>query len=165
MNIHISPPKYFRQLLVFLTVLLLLSQTNFVAITSSTTQKADIEGYGITEVLDANFKEINDKDELDFVDDQLAIARDLYKQSTLNITELDENQARVDSLNASEEINATFEENIIETNIDLTNRGFTPTVVDDPEPIRAAIMDYILGNPDLWPGDLLELDTIFDFFH
>ena len=164
MNIRISPPKYFRQLLVFLTVLLLLSQTNFVAITSSTTQKADIEGYGITEVLDANFKEINDKDELDFVDDQLAIARDLYKQSTLNITELDENQDRVDSLNASEEIDATFEENIIETNIDLTNRGFTPTVVDDPEPIRAAIMDYILGNPDLWPGDLLELDTIFDFF-
>ena len=99
--------------MVFLTVLLLLSQTNFVAITSSTTQKADIEGYGITEVLDANFKEINDKDELDFVDDQLAIARDLYKQSTLNITELDENQARVDSLNASEEIDATFDENII----------------------------------------------------
>ena len=99
--------------MVFLTVLLLLSQTNFVAITSSTTQKADIAGYGITEVLDANFKEINDKDELDFVDDQLAIARDLYKQSTLNITELDENQARVDSLNASEEINTLITKNII----------------------------------------------------
>ena len=85
MNFPISTPKYFRQLSVFLIVILLLSQTNFIAITSSTTQKAESAGYGITEVLDSTFTEINDKDELDFVEDQLDIARNLHKQSTLNI--------------------------------------------------------------------------------
>ena len=149
---------------VFLIVILLLSQTNFVAITSSTTQKAESAGYGITEILDATFTEINDKDELDFVDDQLDIVRNLYKQSSLNITELDEHQDRIASLNASEDINATFEEDIVNTTIDLGTRGFSPVIVDDPEPIRAGIMDYILGNPALWPADLTSADTIFDFF-
>ena len=164
MNLPTLNPKYFRQLLVFSLVILLITQTNFVAITSSTTQKAETEGYGITEVLDLNFKEINDKDELDFVDDLLDLARNMHKQSTLNITELDEHQDRVASLNASEDINATFEENIVNATIDMGTRGFSPVIVNDPEPIRAGIMDYILGNPALWPADLTSADTIFDFF-
>jgi hypothetical protein len=111
--------------------------------------------YGSAAVMEELFGalELHRQEQAAQVGEELALLRQLHDGKLVNFSLLEDQRQALAELNATEEVNASVD--ITEASWNYANRGFTPIIVDDPQPQQARIMEAILENEEMWPESTL----------
>ena len=111
--------------------------------------------YGTAKELDTFFESVNQRnDEIDeTVVNELNFLRSLHEGNELDFSLLDNREILLNSKNENDNVNATVDYETI--NYDFSNRGLVPFEVNDPEPIRADIIETMLGEADFYQESFL----------
>ena len=118
--------------------------------------------YGTAQELDTFFQSVNQRnDEInETVVEDLNFLRSIHEGNSLDISLLDNREILLNGKDESEDVNANITH---ETMIyDYSQRGLEPVDVNDPEPIRADIIETMLSETDFYQDSFLgTLASIF----
>ncbi|MEC9336788.1 MAG: hypothetical protein VYC68_04720, partial [Candidatus Thermoplasmatota archaeon] len=145
-----------RRVLVLGTVSLLVLQTILAGVTATPAATSSSgHDYGAAAELEELFGalELRREEQASLVGEELALLRELHDGRIVNFSLLEDQRQTLDALDTSENVSASVD--IQEQDWDYSNRGFTPVVVNDPQPQQAHIMEEILENEDLWQETIL----------
>ncbi|MFL2926938.1 MAG: hypothetical protein ACJZ3J_04470, partial [Candidatus Poseidoniales archaeon] len=111
--------------------------------------------YGTAKELDTFFESVNQRnDEIDeTVVNELNFLRSLHEGNELDFSLLDNREILLNSKNENDNVNATVDYETV--NYDYSDRGLVPFEVNDPEPIRADIIETMLGEADFYQESFL----------
>ena len=111
--------------------------------------------YGTAKELDTFFESVNQRnDEIDeTVVNELNFLRSLHEGNELDFSLLDNREILLNSKNENDNVNATIDYETV--NYDFSDRGLVPFSVNDPEPIRADIIETMLGESDFYQESFL----------
>jgi len=118
----------------------------------SPTIKAD---YGTAQELDTFFQSVNQRnDEVnETVFEKLNFLRSIHEGGALDISMLENREILLNSKDESEDVNASVTHKTV--TYDYSNRGLEPVSVNDPEPVRADIMNTMLSETDFYQDSFL----------
>ena len=118
--------------------------------------------YGTAQELDTFFQSVNQRnDEInETVFEDLNFLRSIHEGNALDISLLDNREILLNAKDESEDVNANItHETVI---YDYSQRGLEPVDVNDPEPIRADIIETMLSETDFYQDSFLgTLASIF----
>ena len=111
--------------------------------------------YGTAKELDTFFESVNQRnDEIDeTVVNELNFFRSLHDGNELDFSALDNREILLNSKNENDNVNATVDFETI--NYTFSDRGLVPFEVDDPEPVRADIIETMLNDADFYQESFL----------
>ena len=111
--------------------------------------------YGTAKELDTFFESVNQRnDEIDeTVVNELNFLRSLHEGNELDFSALDNREILLNSKNENDNVNATVDFETI--NYTFSDRGLVPFEVDDPEPVRADIIETMLNDADFYQESFL----------
>ena len=111
--------------------------------------------YGTAKELDTFFESVNQRnDEIDeTVVNELNFLRSLHDGNELDFSALDNREILLNSKNENDNVNATVDFETI--NYTFSDRGLVPFEVDDPEPVRADIIETMLNDADFYQESFL----------
>ena len=112
--------------------------------------------YSTAKELDNFFKNVNQRNDEtnETVVDKLNFLRSLNEENgALDITLLENREIIMNNKDETENVNATIDYDTIIH--DYSNRGLEPTLVNDPEPIRADIIETMLSETDFYQDSFL----------
>ena len=107
--------------------------------------------YGTAQELDTFFQSVNQRnDEINkTVIDELNFLRSIHEGNELDLSLLEAREVSMNNKDESENVVADI--NDYETVVyDYANRGLEPTAVNDPEPIKADIINTMTNDADLY---------------
>ena len=142
-----------KRVITFLVFLVLILQIVLVpAATGPAVIQAD---YGTAKELDTFFESVNQRnDEVDeTVVNELNFLRSLHEGNELDFSALDNREILLNSKNENDNVNATVDFETI--NYAFSDRGLVPFEVDDPEPVRADIIETMLNDADFYQESFL----------
>ena len=111
--------------------------------------------YGTAQELDTFFQSVNQRnDEInETVFEELNFLRSIHEGNALDISLLDNRKILLNAKDESEDVNANItHETVI---YDYSQRGLEPVDVNDPEPIRADIIETMLTETDFYQDSFL----------
>jgi len=111
--------------------------------------------YGTAQELDTFFQSVNQRnDEInETVFEDLNFLRSIHEGNALDISLLDNREILLNAKDESEDVNANItHETVI---YDYSQRGLEPVDVNDPEPIRADIIETMLTETDFYQDSFL----------
>jgi hypothetical protein len=111
--------------------------------------------YGTAKELDTFFESVNQRnDEVDeTVVNELNFLRSLHEGNELDFSLLDNREILLNSKNENDNVNATIDYETI--NYTFSDRGLVPFEVDDPDPVRADIIETMLNDADFYQESFL----------
>ena len=111
--------------------------------------------YGTAKELDTFFESVNQRnDEVDeTVVNELNFLRSLHEGNELDFSLLDNREVLLNSKNENDNVNATIDYETI--NYTFSDRGLVPFEVDDPDPVRADIIETMLNDADFYQESFL----------
>ena len=142
-----------KRVITFLALSVLILQIVLVpAATGPAVIQAD---YGTAKELDTFFESVNQRnDEVDeTVVNELNFLRSLHEGNELDFSALDNREILLNSKNENDNVNATVDFETI--NYTFSDRGLVPFEVDDPEPVRADIIETMLNDADFYQESFL----------
>lgn len=142
-----------KRVITFLVFLVLILQIVLVpAATGPAVIQAD---YGTAKELDTFFESVNQRnDEVDeTVVNELNFLRSLHEGNELDFSALDNREILLNSKNENDNVNATVDFETI--NYTFSDRGLVPFEVDDPDPVRADIIETMLNDADFYQESFL----------
>ncbi|MEO2180193.1 MAG: hypothetical protein ABGW86_02815, partial [Candidatus Poseidoniia archaeon] len=135
-----------------------------VVMVPTATGPANLEAnYGTAQELDTFFQSVNQRnDQVDKnVIDELNFLRSIHEGNELDLSLLEAREVVMNNKDESENVVADIDD--YETIVyDYSERGLKPTEVNDPEPIRADIIETMLNDADLYQDSFL--DTALSIF-
>ncbi len=135
-----------------------------VVMVPTATGPANLEAnYGTAQELDTFFQSVNQRnDQVDKnVIDELNFLRSIHEGNELDLSLLEARKVVMNNKDESENVVADIDD--YETIVyDYSERGLKPTEVNDPEPIRADIIETMLNDADLYQDSFL--DTALSIF-
>ena len=153
MNVSLFSAFRKKRVITFLVFSVLLLQ---VVLVPTATGPAVIQAdYGTAKELDTFFESVNQRnDEIDeTVVNELNFLRSLHEGNELDFALLDNREILLNSKNEEDNVNATVDYETV--NYDFSDRGLVPFGVNDPEPIRADIIETMLGEADFYQQSFL----------
>lgn len=111
--------------------------------------------YGTAQELDTFFQSVNQRNDAinETVFEDLNFLRSIHEGNALDISLLDNREILLNAKDESEDVNANI---TLETVIyDYSQRGLEPVDVNDPEPIRADIIETMLTETDFYQDSFL----------
>ena len=111
--------------------------------------------YGTAQELDSFFQSVNQRnDEInETVFEDLNFLRSIHEGNALDISLLDNREILLNAKDESEDVNANItHETVI---YDYSQRGLGPVDVNDPEPIRADVIETMLSETDFFQDSFL----------
>ena len=111
--------------------------------------------YGTAKELDSFFESVNQRnDEIDeTVVNELNFLRSLHEGNELDFSLLDNREVLLNSKNENDNVNATVDYETV--NYNFSDRGLLPFDVNDPDPVRADIIETMLSESDLYQASFL----------
>ena len=111
--------------------------------------------YGTAKELDTFFESVNQRnDEVDeTVVNELNFLRSLHEGNELDFSLLDNREILLNSKNENDNVNATVDYENVEYN--FSDRGLVPFEVNDPNPVRADIIETMLSDADFYQESFL----------
>ena len=118
--------------------------------------------YGTAQELDTFFQSVNQRnDEInETVIEDLNFLRSIHEGGALSISLLDNREILLNSKDESADVNANVTHKTV--TYDYSQRGLEPVDVNDPEPIRADIIETMLSETDFYQDSFL--DTVVSVF-
>jgi len=125
------------------------------ATTHSPTGGGGGNDYGSAAVMEELFGslELHRQEQAILVGEELALLRQLHDGKIANFSLLKDQRQALAELNATEEVNASVD--MAEMSWEYGDRGFTPVVVDDPQPQQARIIGEMIENEEMWQDTTL----------
>ncbi|HJM17562.1 MAG TPA: hypothetical protein QGI59_03540, partial [Candidatus Poseidoniia archaeon] len=143
-----------KKVITFSVILLMILQ---VVLLPTATGPNELEAnYGTAQELDTFFQSVNQRnDEINnTVIDELNFLRSIHEGNELDLSLLEAREVSMNSKDESEDVVANIDD--YETVIyDYANRGLEPTSVNDPEPIKADIINTMMNDADLYQDSFL----------
>ena len=111
--------------------------------------------YGTAKELDTFFKSVNERNDgiNDTVVSELNYVRSLHEGNELDFSLLNNREMLLNSKNENDNVNASIDYETID--YDFSDRGLVPFEVNDPEPIRADIIETMLDDSDFYQESFL----------
>ncbi len=111
--------------------------------------------YGTAKELDTFFESVNQRnDEIDeTVVNELNFLRSLHEGNVLDFSLLDNREMLLNSKNENDNVNASIDYETIDYN--FSDRGLVPFEVNDPDPVRADIIETMLNDADFYQESFL----------
>ena len=118
--------------------------------------------YGTAQELDTFFQSVNQRnDEInETVIEDLNFLRSIHEGGALSISLLDNREILLNSKDESADVDANVTHKTV--TYDYSQRGLEPVDVNDPEPIRADIIETMLSETDFYQDSFL--DTVVSVF-
>ena len=112
--------------------------------------------YGTAQELDTFFQSVNQRnDEINnTVIDELNFLRSIHEGNELDLSLLEAREVSMNSKDESEDVVANIDDYETVT-YDYANRGLEPTSVNDPEPIKADIINTMMNDANLYQDSFL----------
>ena len=106
--------------------------------------------YGTAKELDTFFESVNERnDEIDdTVVNELNFLRSLHEGNELDFSLLENREILLNSKNENDNVDAEIEHETVA--YDFSDRGLVPFEVNDPNPVRADIIETMLSESDLY---------------
>ena len=147
-----------------ITISVVLVMVLQVVMVPTATGPANLEAnYGTAQELDTFFQSVNQRnDEVDKnVIDELNFLRSIHEGDELDLSLLEAREVAMNNKDESEDVvtNINDYEKVV---YDYSERGLKPTEVNDPEPVRADIIETMLNDADLYQDSFL--DTALSIF-
>ena len=128
-----------------------------VVLLPTATGPANLEAnYGTSQELDTFFKSVNQRnDQINkTVVDELNFLRSIHEGNELDLSLLEARDVSLNSKDEGDEVTANIDD--YETvEYDYSNRGLEPTTVNDPEPIKADIINKMIGDSNFYQDSFL----------
>ena len=153
MNISLFNAFRKKRVITILVFLVLFLQ---VVLVPTATGPAVIQAdYGTAKELDTFFESVNQRnDEIDeTVVNELNFLRSLHDGNELDFSLLDNREVLLNSKNENDNVNATVDYETV--NYDFSDRGLVPFEVNDPNPVRADIIETMLSDSDFYQESFL----------
>ncbi len=111
--------------------------------------------YGTAQELDDFFQSVNQRnDEVnETVFEDLNFLRSIHEGGALDLSMLENREILLNSKDESENVNASVDYKT--KTYDYSKRGLEPVTVNDPEPVRADIMNTMLSDNDFYQDSFL----------
>ena len=142
-----------KRVITFLVFSILFLQ---VALVPTATGPAVIQAdYGTAKELDTFFESVNERnDEIDeTVVNELNFLRSFHEGNELDFSVLDNRETILNSKNENDNVNASVEYETVDYN--YSDRGLVPFEVNDPDPVRADIIETMLSESNLYQQSFL----------
>ena len=153
MNVSLFSALRKKRVITFLVFSVLFLQ---VVLVPTATGPAVIQAdYGTAKELDTFFESVNQRnDEIDeTVVNELNFLRSLHEGNELDFSLLDNREILLYSKNEIVNVNATVDYETV--NYDFSDRGLVPFEVNDPNPVRADIIETMLSDSDFYQESFL----------
>ena len=153
MNISFFSAFRRKRVITFLVFSALILQILLVpAVTGPAVIQAD---YGTAKELDTFFESVNQRnDEVDeTVVNELNFLRSLHEGNVLDFSLLDNREVLLNSKNEDDNVNATVDYETVDYH--FSDRGLVPFAVNDPNPVRADIIETMLSDSDFYQESFL----------
>ena len=153
MNVSLFSAFRKKRVITFLVFSVLFLQ---VVLVPTATGPAVIQAdYGTAKELDTFFESVNQRnDEIDeTVVNELNFLRSLHEGNELDFSLLDNREILLNSKNENDNVNATVDYETV--NYDFSDRGLVPFEVNDPNPVRADIIETMLSDSDFYQESFL----------